>query len=130
LHVWVGICNGEVIGPYFFERTINSPMYLEFLENDLPAYLENVPFTVRLNLWYQQDGAPAHYARIIRMYLNQRFPNRLGHYSTLPSLAESPLDLAFTGWVTTRLCLHWLGHHTTLSSLAGSDTFPRGCRTL
>ncbi|KYN12438.1 hypothetical protein ALC57_15405, partial [Trachymyrmex cornetzi] len=57
-------------------RTINSPMYLEFLENNLPAYLENVPLAVRLNLWYQQDGAPAHYARIIRMFLNQRFPNR------------------------------------------------------
>jgi len=56
----------------FFER----PMYLEFLENDLPAYLENVPLAVRLNLWYQQEGAPAHYTRIVRMFLNQRFPNR------------------------------------------------------
>jgi len=46
--------------------------------------------------------------------------NWLGHHTTLLSLAESPLDLAFTGWVTTRPCLHWLGHHTTLPSLAGS----------
>ena len=76
LYVWVGICNGQVIGPHFFERPINSPMYLEFLENDLPAYLGNVPLAVRLNLWYQQDGAPAHHARIVRMFLNQRFPNR------------------------------------------------------
>jgi len=42
----------------------------------LPAYLENVPLAVRLNLWYQQDGALAHNARIVRMFLNQRFPNR------------------------------------------------------
>jgi len=51
-------------------------MYLEFLENDLSAYLENVPLAVRLNLWYQQDGALAQYARIVRMFLNQRFLNR------------------------------------------------------
>ncbi|OXU19485.1 hypothetical protein TSAR_006288 [Trichomalopsis sarcophagae] len=76
LHVWVGICNGQVIGPHFFERTINGQMYLEFLENDLPGYLENIPLAIRLNLWYQQDGAPAHYARIVRTFLNQQFPNR------------------------------------------------------
>ncbi|OXU27605.1 hypothetical protein TSAR_000615 [Trichomalopsis sarcophagae] len=28
------VINGQVIGHYFFERTINGPMYLEFLEND------------------------------------------------------------------------------------------------
>ncbi|OXU22513.1 hypothetical protein TSAR_005583, partial [Trichomalopsis sarcophagae] len=26
VHVWVGICNGQVIGPHFFERTINGPI--------------------------------------------------------------------------------------------------------
>ena len=79
-------------------------MYLEFLENDLPAYLENVPLAVRLNLWYQQDGAPAHYARIVRMFLNQRFPNRwIGRGGPVlwpprsPDL--NPLDFFLWGYV-------------------------------
>lgn len=79
-------------------------MYLEFLENDLPAYLENVPLAVRLNLWYQQDGAPAHYARFVRMFLNQRFPNRwIGRGGPVlwpprsPDL--NPLDFFLWGYV-------------------------------
>lgn len=76
LYVWIGICNGQVIGPHVFEGPINGPMYLEFLENDFPAYLENIPLALRLNLWFQHDGAPAHYARIVRNFLNQQFPHR------------------------------------------------------
>jgi len=34
-------CNGQIIGPYFFERTSNGPVYLDFLQNYLPIYLED-----------------------------------------------------------------------------------------
>jgi len=27
-------------------------------------------------MWFQQDGAPAHKARIVKTYLSKRFPNR------------------------------------------------------
>ena len=61
LHVWVGIINGYIIGPHFFERTINGEMYLDFLRNDLPGYLEEIPLNVRQRMWFQHDGAPAHH---------------------------------------------------------------------
>jgi len=37
-----GIFNGYLVGSYFFDGTINGQNYLQFLQNDLPQYLENV----------------------------------------------------------------------------------------
>ena len=38
--------------------------------------LENVPLQARQRLWFQQDGAPAHFVLDVREYLNNVFPNR------------------------------------------------------
>ncbi|OXU19464.1 hypothetical protein TSAR_014833 [Trichomalopsis sarcophagae] len=94
-----------MIGPHFFERTINGPMYLEFLENDLPRYLENVPLKVRLHLWYQQDGAPVHYARDVRTFLNQRFPNRWIHLKHLEMFKVTFVVGCCCAWKTMVLTL-------------------------
>ena len=43
------------------------------------------------NCYFQQDGAPAHYARKVRDYLTQLFPNRwIGHRGNLECAACSP----------------------------------------
>lgn len=76
LIVWCGIVNGNLIGPYFFDENVNSHNYLQFLINDLPKLLENVDLHTRVRMWFQQDGAPPHYARIVRDYLNIRFTNQ------------------------------------------------------
>jgi len=39
------------ITTYFFEQTINGKIYLDFLRNHLPDYLEKIPLDVR-----QLDG--------------------------------------------------------------------------
>jgi len=38
--------------------------------------LEGVPLLLRQNLFFQQDGAPAHNAIIVRQQLNEMFGNR------------------------------------------------------
>ena len=38
--------------------------------------LENVPLQVRQRLWFQHDGAPAHFVLDVKEYLNNVFPNR------------------------------------------------------
>lgn len=43
VNVWSGIFNGHIIGPHFFDGTVNGPRYLDFLENHSPEYLENIP---------------------------------------------------------------------------------------
>jgi len=44
-----------------FLNIVNSPVYLDFLQNHLPIYFEDIPLDVRQRLWFRQNGAPAHY---------------------------------------------------------------------
>ena len=48
-------------------------MYLEFLCNDLPCLLDDVPVDTRHSLIFQQDGAPPHSTIVLREYLSQNF---------------------------------------------------------
>ncbi|XP_023311368.1 uncharacterized protein LOC108904994 [Anoplophora glabripennis] len=70
VNVWAGIINNRVIGPYFFEGSLTGERYHDFLVNDLiPALAtlypdENMPDMPNQALWFQQDGAPPHYAAI------------------------------------------------------------------
>jgi len=75
-NVWVGIVGDHIIDPYFFEENLNAANYLHFLQNDLPDLLRPVGNQVFRIMWFQQDGASAHKARIIKTYLSKRFPNR------------------------------------------------------
>lgn len=76
INVWCGILNGFLIGPHFYEGTLNANRYLRFLQTTLPELLEEVPFETRMNMWLQQDGAPAHNAVIVTRYLDREYPNR------------------------------------------------------
>lgn len=76
LNVWCGIVNGQIIGPYFFEGNVNAARYLDFLQNELPVLLEDLDFGTRQQMWFQQDGAPAHWACVVRNYLDATFGRR------------------------------------------------------
>ena len=81
LHVWVGLCgNGEIIGPYFFNRNVNSEIYGEMLRNfafPCVARAFNRYGQIFDGLWWFQDGAPCHRSRAVRELLSQRFENRV-----------------------------------------------------
>jgi hypothetical protein len=89
--VWtVGIVGGKLIGPYFYDGTFNGRRYLDFLTNELPRLLEYVSLDTREHMFFQQDGAPAHNAIIVRQ-LNEMFPNRwISTYGVVPCPARSP----------------------------------------
>lgn len=70
LIVWCGIVNGYLIGPYFFNGNVNTNTYLELIRDRLPEMLEDVDLETRRRLWFQQDGAPAHFARQVRNFLD------------------------------------------------------------
>jgi hypothetical protein len=76
LIVWCGILNGNLIGPYFFDENVNGNNYLHFLQQRLPALLEDIDLDTRQRMFFQQDGAPAHWSRIVRNHLNLTFPGR------------------------------------------------------
>ncbi|XP_011687036.1 PREDICTED: uncharacterized protein LOC105449477 [Wasmannia auropunctata] len=91
LNVWAGIMGTNILGPVILPDTLNSVSYLEFLQENLPDFLEQVPLERRNQILFQQDGAGPHNARIVTNFLNQRFPGRwIGRYGPIHWPARSP----------------------------------------
>ena len=49
---------------------------LDFLENEVPALLEEVSLVTRMGMFFQHDGVPAHSSRKVIRHLNLTFPGR------------------------------------------------------
>lgn len=75
VNVWGGLIEGSLLGPIFLER-LNGDSYLQFLQEQLPDLLAEVPLSDRRQMWFQQDGAPAHFQTRVRDYLDMRFMDR------------------------------------------------------
>lgn len=114
VNVWAGIINNQIIGPYFFEGTVNGDVYLDFLTNFLVPTLKirfpdvNNPNEIDRSIWYQQDGAPPHYSCTVRNYLNEVFPNRwIGRRGTIEWPPRSPdltpLDYFLWGYLKSKV---------------------------
>ena len=88
LHCWCGLTSaGHLIGERFFEANLNGRMYVDMLnEYVLP---ECGRLGVELdNIWWFQDGCPAHRMLAVRERLQELFPGRvvaLGHPVEFPS---------------------------------------------
>lgn len=96
--VWIGIMDTHLIGPYFFEENVNGANYLEMLQNFLLPVLTNIGVPQFL----QQDGAPPHFATVVKDWLNFHFPNRWigrgGPVEWAPRSPDlSPLDFYLWG---------------------------------
>ena len=77
--VWVGLFgNAQIVGPYFFGRNVNGLDYLRllneyvFLQLALHFQEQYVDGLFR-NLWWAQDGAPAHRLVQVRDRLSEVF---------------------------------------------------------
>ncbi|GFW70186.1 DUF4817 domain-containing protein [Trichonephila clavipes] len=64
VNVWAGILGDHLIGPYILPDHLTGPRYLIFLEQVLPELLDSAHVTAatRTSMWFQQDGAPAHFS--------------------------------------------------------------------
>jgi hypothetical protein len=65
ISVWVGIVGDYLVGPNIqpYRRTGNE--YQNFLVNELPTVLDDVPVTVRKLMWFMHDGAPTHFSFVV-----------------------------------------------------------------
>lgn len=91
VNVWSGIVGNHLIGPYLLPERLTGDVYSAFLQETLPQLLQNVPNHILRQLWFQHDGAPAHFSRVAREILNERYPNRwIGRGSPIPWPARSP----------------------------------------
>ena len=63
-----------IVGPQFFDGTVTGERYLDKLKNFvIPALKQRPDFN---NLYFQQDGAPPHYATVVRNLLDETFPDK------------------------------------------------------
>lgn len=75
VNVWAGIMGDHLIGPYLLPSRLTGPNYLLFLQQVLPQLLrdERISASTQRTMWFQHDGAPAHYSRDVRNYLDVTF---------------------------------------------------------
>lgn len=104
VNVWAGIIGNHLIGPHILPDNLTGAVYTEFLENTLPYLLQNVPEELRNTMWFQHDGAPAHFATSARAILNARYPNRwIGRNGSVAWPPRSPdltpMDFYFWGHI-------------------------------
>jgi len=75
VNVWCGVIGDQLIGSYIFPQHLTGDIYFNFLQDKLPALLENVPLQTRRQMYYQHDGAQPHFSQVVRQYLNHKFLN-------------------------------------------------------
>lgn len=76
---------------HFLPERLTGENHLDFLEENLPQMIEQLPQNIQDNIIFQQDGAPAHYAHIVREYLTLVFgENWIGRGGPIPWPARSP----------------------------------------
>lgn len=72
--VWVAISRARIVGPIFFNTTINAERYRTIILDNFLNQLDDVELTTG---YFQQDGATAHTSRETLLYLEQFFHGRL-----------------------------------------------------
>lgn len=58
-----------------FEERLSAARYLQILRNNLPDLLDEIPLGHLPEIYFQQDGAPAHNSHNVTQYLNDNFPD-------------------------------------------------------
>ena len=115
LSVWAGFCgNGSLLGPFFFNGNVNGRNYLAmFNDQILPSLLRfyglNEEADIQ-NIWWFQDGAPAHRAREVTQRLRAVFRNNfvaLNQDFEWPARSPdlTPLDFFLWGYLKNKVFL-------------------------
>lgn len=90
VNVWCAIIDNKLIGPYVLPNRLNGAAYLDFWTHVLPNLLQQQNVTVR-GMYYQHDGAPAHFSHNVTEHLNNQFPGHwIGRGGPIAWPARSP----------------------------------------
>lgn len=81
---------------------------MNILRNKIEPYVDNLPLNQTFNVFYQNDGAPAHNANIVSQFLNAVFEDRwIANNGPFLWPARSPdltpLDFFFWGCIKERV---------------------------
>ena len=67
--VWTAFGHTGIIGPSFFVQNVNTESYLKMISEQFHPYNS-------LELIFMQDGAPPHWAKTVRDWLNSNLQQR------------------------------------------------------
>ena len=89
-----------LIGPFFFEGTVTGALYLDMLQTSIVPAIQELYGDE--SFYLQQDGAPPHYHRDVRMYLDEtlrgQWIGRRGAVELPPRSSDlTPLDFYLWG---------------------------------
>ena len=104
VNVWCGLHRRGIIGPVFIEDNLNAENYRQILINHVIPFID-AEFE---EIVFQQDGAPCHYANVVRNLLNENLTagwiGRRGTIEGPPRSPDlSPLDFFFWGIMKDRV---------------------------
>lgn len=110
INVWCGILSNRLIGPFFIDGTLNQEKYHQILTEQLQNFLDELPIADLNRIYFQQDGATPHNARINTNWLNTTFNERwIGTYGPIRWPARSPdltpLDFWLWGYLQDQVYL-------------------------
>jgi hypothetical protein len=72
--VWCGITALGILGPFYFDNTVTGTVYLDLFQKFVGPRI--VEMFGDAEIYFQQAGAPLHYHREVRAYLDTTLPDR------------------------------------------------------
>lgn len=119
VNVWCGILGRRIIGPYFFEGSMNAVKYQELLETFLLPILDDLPLAIRRDVIFQHDGAPYHHSDGITNFMAANFQQFIGARGTIPWPACSPdlTPMDFFLWGALKNQIYNRNEHLTIESI-------------
>jgi hypothetical protein len=63
INMWAGIAGEHLFGPHMLLAWMNGNKYLLFLQQELPALLDNITLYFWQGMWIQLHGVPPHFRR-------------------------------------------------------------------
>jgi hypothetical protein len=91
--MWCGVIGDQLIGSYIVPQHLTADIYTNFLKDELPALVKNVPLQTRQQMYYRHDVAPPNFSQVIRQYLNDKFPKWWNSCSATHNWPPESLDL-------------------------------------
>ena len=95
--IWVAVSPRRVIGPLFFEETLNSESYCALIDR----FHDLLPLAERNTAWLQQDSATCHTSRATMFRLQELFGDRVIPKAIWPPRSPdlTPLDYFLFGYL-------------------------------
>ena len=105
--VWCAMTHNVIIGPYFFEGTVDGEAYRHMILNFMIPELNRQGKAIA-NMWFQQDGAPPHTSletrAVLRRYFEGRLISRFGDIHWPPRSPDlTPPDFFLWGFLKSKV---------------------------